>query len=130
MLVIYRVLFFFATALLVTGCHFGKLRCVVCRRYISVDTVRYADGQPRSIQWDVGKGAGIHRNFKHREVTQEFDAQGTLRVEYRRQYINIYKNLSRIMLKEQRITYGQDSIRREIRRYRRGRLVKVVQRLR
>lgn len=131
MLLLYRALFFFSVALLATGCHFGKLRCVVCPyRRTNVDTVRYENGQLKSIRRREGKGTGMHANYKTTVVTQEFDELGRRKAEYRQQYITIEKSWQRITLKEQWIIYGQDSIRREVHRYRRGRLVKVVRRLR
>ena len=74
----------------------------------------------------------MHGNYWYKTCVKEFDQNGRLVAETNNEYITTYKNFGRIMLKTARTTYrlNSDSISREVKIYRKGRLskIKVVER--
>ena len=69
----------------------------------------------------------MHGNRWYKTSVKEFDLNGRLVAETNDEYITTYKNFGRIRLKTARTTYrlDSDSISREVKIYRKGRLSKI-----
>ena len=109
------------------------LRCVVCHKGISRDTTHFESGTIKTLAIKRGIGRNsMHGNRWYKTSVQEFDLNGRLVAETNDEYITTYKNFGRIRLKTARTTYrlNSDSISREVKIYRKGRLskIKVVER--
>lgn len=110
------------------SCNYRQLRCVVCRKHVSVDTLSNANDGVKTVSWHKSIGKGLHRNHKHVYVTKEFAPNGKLLREQQEAFITTYNDFGKIMLRSQTIVYNlsNDSSRKTVEVYRRGKLSRTV----